>query len=207
MKRTIRKTLGIIAVVHILALSSPVHSQGPGQQTDQPNCTRLDDFMIVVSPRGDKVASFNVLTKKTSLLRLSATGDTRLRVVPIVGPGVGALHVQGAKITRIAAFDTVTGELIPQDLREPVVEGTASPMVGPNVAAYVIGRYAYAFSPKLNRWDVAELAAGHSKYPEIGPGYATVVADGHVYTFSNKTGKWDHIDINKIFDSAEGPTK
>ena len=47
------------------------------------------------------------------------------------------------------------------------------PIVGPDMAAYVIGRHAYAFSPRLKSWDVVRLAAGHAEYPSIGPGYAT----------------------------------
>ena len=177
--------------------------EGLSRKTDRPNYVRLDNLIIVVSTRGDQVASLNVQTGKTDRLQLSASGDLRIDATPVVGPGVVAFNVKGAKITRIAASDTVTGALIPQDLREPV-EGLAIAVVGPDVAAYVLGRYAYAFSPTLNRWDVVELAAGHPGWPEVGHGHATVVAPGHIYTFTSKTGKWDHIDMHKVFDSAEG---
>ena len=71
------------------------------------------------------------------------------------------------------------------------------------MAAYVIGRHAYAFSPRLKSWDVVKLAAGHAEYPSIGPGYATVEAPGHIYTFSNQTGKWDDIDVEKVFGTED----
>jgi hypothetical protein len=208
MKTTTLNILGTAVFGCLFALGSPAAlAQQPGGLNDvsekpaPPNYARFDNFLIVVSPRGDKVASFNVKTRKSDLVRLSESDDTRLDVQPIIGPGVVALFLRGHKITRIAASDTVTGALIPQDLREPV-DGAVQPIVGPGVAAYVIGRYAYAFSPEMNCWDVTELAAGHSKHPVIGAGTATVVSAGHIYTFSSKTGKWDHIDIDKLSSSG-----
>jgi hypothetical protein len=212
MKRTTLKILGVAGLGHLLALSSPLAlaqqfaREDLSRKTERPNFVRLDNFIIVVSSRGDKVASLNVQTGKTQLLQLSTSSDIQLNATPVVGPGVVAFYIEGAKITRIAASDTVTGTLIPQDLREPV-EGHATPVIGPDVAAYVLGRYAYAFSPTLNRWDVVELAAGHSKLPEVARGHAIVVAPGHIYTFTSKTGKWDHIDMHKLFDSGEGEAK
>jgi hypothetical protein len=201
MKTTTLKILNTTALGYLLALSSPLALAQPGEKPSRPSYVRLDNFLIVVSPQGDKIASFNVITRKTDVLRLSKSNDTRIEVTPIVGPGVVAFALKGSRITRIAASDSVTGALIPQDLRESV-EGQVVPIVGPDVAVYVTGRYAYAFSPVLNRWDVAELAAGHEESPEVGSGRATVCAPGHIYTFSSKTGKWDHIIINNMFSNG-----
>src|SRR5262249_37608133 len=145
--------LGTIALSHLLLSSGVARAQqglgfdgnGGNRGADPPLFVRLDNFIVVISPRGDEGASFNVQTKKTDRLRLSQPGDRRLQVTPITGPGVVAFHLRGSRITRLAASDTVTGALIPQDLREPF-KGEAVPIVGPDVVAYVIGHHAYAFS-------------------------------------------------------------
>jgi hypothetical protein len=209
MRTTTLTILNTAVLGCLFALSSPLALAQLGEKPSGPSFVRLDNFLIVISPQGDKVASFNVKTGKTDVLRLSKSNDTRIEVTPIVGPGVVAFALKGPKITRIAACDGVTGALIPQDLREPV-EGRVMPIVGPDVAAYVTGRYAYAFSPALNRWDVVELAAGHGEFPEVGSGHATVSAPGHIYTFSSKTARWDHISVDDVFgnnkEAVEQPT-
>jgi hypothetical protein len=152
---------------------------GQGRGSAGPVYLRYENFVTAISPRGDRVASVNVVTGKTSVVRLAGPQDAPLTVFPIGGPGVVALSVQGPRVTRIAASDAVDGTLIAQDLREPA-EGNVTPIVAADVAAYVVGRYAYAFSSRSNRWDVVELAAGHDEFPTVGNGQATVSAPGHV---------------------------
>jgi hypothetical protein len=194
------RALAIAFGLLLLAGSLPAPAQlgGGGQGQQPPVFVRYDNFVTVVSPHGDQVASFNVMTGKTSLVRLAEPKDPPLTILPVSAPGVVALSVEGPKVTRIAASDTATGILVTQDLSEPA-RGRATPVLGPGVAAYVIGRHAYGFSPALNRWGVVELAAGHEDSPQVGSGHATVTAPGHVYTFSSKTGKWDDIDLFQVF--------
>ena len=58
---------------------------GIDQHRDTPNYIHMANFVIVISPRGNKVASYNVQTKKTTLIRLSEAADTGTRATPIVG--------------------------------------------------------------------------------------------------------------------------
>ena len=67
-----------------------------------------------------------------------------------------ALFLRGSKITGIAASRSFDQPWIMQKLREPF-NGTTTPIVGPSIAVYTFGRYLYAFSPKMERWDVVEM--------------------------------------------------
>jgi len=209
--RTLRRMISLSAMLGPLFVPcSPAFARaGESEKAEErPNFVRLENSLTVVSPRGDQVATLNGLTGKTSVVRLAETTSDPLQVDLIVGPGVIATSIRGTKITRIAASNTKDGQLITQTLVQPV-DGLASPIVGPGIAAYVIGHHAYAFSPTVNRWGVVPLSEGHVRYAEVCSGHATVYAPGHVYTFSCATGKWDHLDLKKIFGSADaaGPPK
>lgn len=187
------------------AIATAPGSKGPDAPPggpEQPSVTEHGKFLLVVSPRGDKIMIYNTETKQTQSVRLSASKEPPLVVTPIIGPGVVALLVSGPKITRIAAARNIEGPWHTQDLREPV-EGKASPMVFPNMAAYFLGRYVYAFSPEKERWDVLKLPEGVSGSPNMGIGSVVVRGGGHIYTFTASTGKWDDLDINAILNADD----
>ncbi|SIO31081.1 RNA polymerase sigma factor, sigma-70 family [Singulisphaera sp. GP187] len=158
--------------------------------------------VIVVSPLGDKIKIYNTRTNKTQSLQLSASKEFPLEVIPIASPGAGALRLKGSNIIRIAASRSLDGKWITQDLREPV-NGVVSPLGGTDIVVYLLGRYAYGFSPKLQRWDVVELPNGTKGSPLAAIGMASIEGDGHVYTFDNDTGKWSDVDLRAIIDAPD----
>ena len=114
-------------------------------------------------PGGNRVALYNIDTKTSQTIELSASRDDPVEVTPISGQDILALGLNGSKITRIAVADLASGTWHPQDLRQPA-EGRVSPIVGPGVAVYTLGRYVYAYSATAHRWDVAELPEGRASH-------------------------------------------
>src|SRR5262249_18962161 len=88
-----------------------------------------------------------------------------------------------------------------QELREPVE--TAEPVISDLIVTYSLGRFIYAFSAVVNRWDVLELPAGTTARPEVGVSGVTVEHDGHIYDFSAQKGKWHDLDVRTLRDAAE----
>jgi hypothetical protein len=109
--------------------------------------------------------------------------------------------LKGPKITRIAASNGLNGAWHIQDLREPV-KGEATPILGPGVVAYGLGRYIYAFSAEAQRWDVVELPKGVRGVPIVGANSVTIEVPGHIYTFGGKTGKWNDLNIRALIETA-----
>jgi hypothetical protein len=100
-------------------------------------------LIVIVSPSGDKVASYNIQSGESRSLRLCDVAGTKQTVIPVFGNGVTALSVMGPKVARIAATTNSgsydDGGWYHQDLREPVENAT--PMVRDSMAAYPLGRY------------------------------------------------------------------
>ncbi|WP_406698711.1 sigma-70 family RNA polymerase sigma factor [Singulisphaera sp. Ch08] len=161
-----------------------------------------DNTVLVVAPVGGKVKIHNARTHKTQSFQLSSAKDLKLEVVPIGGPAVTALLLDGSKITGIAASRAFDQPWVMQKLREPH-DGRVTPIVGPNIAIYMIGRYIYGFSPKMNRWDVVEMPKEPETMATVGPGIASLKNDGHVYTFEDATGKWTDVDLRAIMDAPD----
>ncbi|MFI5454711.1 MAG: RNA polymerase sigma factor [Isosphaerales bacterium] len=159
-------------------------------------------YIIVTSPKGDRVAVFDKRIVGSKLLELSVPQGSRHAVTPILGNRILALTIRGPKISRIAVY-TVFGRVnptleawYPQELREPVDQ--VSVIFRSMTAAYALGRYVYAFSAKVNRWDVLELPPGSQ--PSLGqdPQSFTVTNGNHLYEFDESWGKWVDIDFNDI---------
>ncbi len=130
-----------------------------------------------------------------------------VEVTPISVQNFVALGLKGSKINRIAVADLASGTWYVQDLRQPV-GGRVSPILGPQVAVYPLGRYVYAYSARAHRWDVVELPENMQATPAIGPdGAATIQGGGNIFLFSVLTGKWDHIDVRAILDGKEAEKK
>jgi len=116
-----------------------------------------------------------------------------VKATPILTPDVLALMMEGPEISQIATFDTVSGDWIAQDLREPA-RGKAVPLVGQGMAVYAVGRYVYAFSAPAKRWDVLELAEGAKPFPILVTTYIKVEDGSRLHIFSLKTGRWSSLD-------------
>jgi hypothetical protein len=163
---------------------------------DQPHYVQTNQLIVVASPEGDAVTAYSTETGKSKSLRLTKATDAKLRVNPILSDGLAALNLKGPHITRIAAFSKYDGNWYAQDLREPVEQ--ARPIVGATMAAYPIGRRAYAFSALAKRWDVLELPVGTVANVSVGPDAITCPHSSHLYVFSAKTGTWEDIDTRAI---------
>jgi RNA polymerase sigma factor (sigma-70 family) len=162
--------------------------------------------ILVISPEGDRVALYNRLTTKTRTLRLPVAPGSRHDVVPIWGQNVIALHIKGPNISRIAAYGPLLafqgqGKWCTQELREPV--SVASPIVSNQSAAYKLGRYVYAFSSLVQRWDVIELPQDSHASPLASPdGFSVIIRAGsHLYEFNQNSGMWHDLDFNAILDA------
>jgi hypothetical protein len=187
---------------------APAQAGGPeGAQAERsPSSLRYGNMLFVFMPGGNRVATYSLETGKSEAIELTASRDAPVEVSPLVGPDLLALNLSGSKITRIAVTDFTSGTWHVQDLRQPV-EGRASPVVGAGVALYTLGRYAYAYSARFNRWDVAELPEGVRATPSVTIEGVTIQGGGHLYLFSIATGKWEHIDLRSILDAAGEPRK
>ena len=171
-----------------------------------PTVVEFGAWMMVASPRGDRVAVYNRSTGKTSSIRFSVPAGERYTITPIqVQPGFLAMTMQGPKITRIAVYlvsSQKTDQWYSQELREPVE--IASPRAGNYCVAYVLGRRVYAFSAMRKSWDVLELDLPEGNVPVLGQSddlqSFKVVSGSHIYTFSEEAGKWEDLDLDAILD-------
>lgn len=166
-------------------------------------------LMIVMSPERDKLVSFNPATKEASSFSTAGTkGAGSSQLIPIMNTDVVAVMVKASQITRIAAARQSDGIWNVQDLREPV-SGQATPLVGPHVAVYRLGRYLYAFSSLKGKWDVIELPEGVDGIPSVSAHSAKVEAGGHIYTFSVESAEWSDLDLNAVLKAPgdEDPKK
>jgi hypothetical protein len=179
----------------------------PAETESSPTYFRQANRLIVSLPGDNRVALYNLDTKSSQKIELSASMQAPVEVTPISVQNFVALGLKGSKINRIAVADLASGTWYVQDLRQPV-GGRVSPILGPQVAVYPLGRYVYAYSARAHRWDVVELPENVQATPAIGPdGAATIQAGGHIFLFSVLTGKWDHIDVRAILDSKEAEKK
>jgi hypothetical protein len=181
--------------------------RGPSAEAaSPPRYFRQGKTLLVVSSVGDRVTLFDLDTRKSQSLELSASKDATLEVIPISAQNLVALRLRGSRITRIAVADTASGTWHPQELRTPA-EGQALPILGDGVVVYNLGREIYAYSAEAQRWDVAELPEGVRAMPVVGPGTATIDSHGHIYTFAGKSGRWEHIDVRAILDGVAAEQK
>ena len=166
---------------------------GTGVPQKMPNYV-MGNQIIVTTPTGDdQVTGYSLETGKPETIRLFPEGGPRRRAIPVVSSSVAAYDLTGPEITRLAVFCGDDGHWHTQDLREPT--DRATPVVGPSLVGYGIGRRIYAFSAVAKRWDVLELPEGTKPVFSLGFQWITHEADGHLHVFGAKTGKWADIDL------------
>ena len=151
----------------------------------------LDTGSILVSTKlqDGKLAAYSVNTGAWKTYKVPVGVES---ATPVTNPTVVALMMNGPNVTQIAAFDQKSGEWSTHDLSEPTTK--AEPIVGPGLAAYAIGRHAYAYSAEAHRWGVLELEEGAKAQVALGAHWATVNHDGRLHVFSAKTGTWSSTD-------------
>jgi len=150
---------------------------------------QMDDFIVVHKPRSPKVAAYSTETGEWSTYEIPKGTD----VNPIASGGIVALSEAGKEIGQIATFVPKAGKWYPIDLKAPARDH-ATPVVGPNIAVYAIGRHVYAFSSVARAWDILTLPEDAEVHPIVWNNRATVEHDDHLYIFSVKTGKWTDFD-------------
>ena len=147
------------------------------------------EIIAVQSSGGDKVWAQSVEGGAWRLYRVSKG----VKASPIFSRNVLALMMEGPEVTQVVAFDSASGEWLPQNLREPA-KGQVAPIVGQNLAAYAVGRFVYAFSAPAKRWEVLELGEGAKPSPIVSPTYIKVEDGSHLHLFSAGTGRWSDLD-------------
>jgi hypothetical protein len=171
-----------------------------GGTIDQgPTHYRNNQFLLVVSPLGDKVGLYNTQTQKSQPLRLGDGERKKPTVTPNFSGEIVALSVQGEKVSRVAV--AINGRWYPQDLREPAI--SATPIIGNQMVMYVLGRCVYAFGAGAGNpgWDVLELPKGSQPRPSVDSNALRIGHGSHIYLFKNWTHKWTDIDANAILDA------
>ncbi len=170
---------------------------------NQPVSQRIGDLIFVTSPGGNKVSILDTTTGKAKALTLSSSKDHKPWFVGLsmIGGGFGALQIQGAGVSRIAAYSNRLW--YPIDLVEPT--DSAVPIIGNRLAAYTIGRRVYAFSAASGRWDFIEVPKGMAPQVTLKDGSVEFTHDGHLYTFSLLSPKWvdTNLDPKLILDAPE----
>jgi hypothetical protein len=172
-------------------------------------------MIVVVSPRGDNVVSFNKLTGARRSMRLADADGPKLTVKPVAGAwdaqgrGVVALEIRGPSVKRLAVASELfynrnsTGTWYSHDLSEPVE--SAIPRVGSHTAVYVLGRYVYALAADAGKWDVLELPQGVQPKPTLRIDSWAVPFGPHLYIFNN--GKWVDVNTDSNVDEDGDPSK
>lgn len=172
------------------------------------------EFLLVVSPDGDRVALSDPKTGETRTLKLSGDKAHPHEVRPgyeSCGTLV-ALAIGGPKITRLAVLSYDDGapagsplayHWYPIDLPEPVDSAVPDTVGGCGTAVYTLGRRVYAFSQPAHRWDVLELPRGVAPSFRSSNEGPTIENDGHIYTFVTSTGQWRDLDVRAILDPPE----
>ncbi|MDG3006782.1 RNA polymerase sigma factor [Paludisphaera mucosa] len=193
--------------------NSQAKSKSP---TKLPPFLVMPDFVIVPSSNGHVLTGYSTKIGVAKTLRIVPEGEADVKVVPIAGHSLAALHITGPAVKRIAAFSSSDGEWHSQDLLEPTEKAT--PVIGPGAAAYKIGRRVYAFSATANRWDVLEWPEGDDepsppdedsvagvggfgsapqKFPAMSPESITCKTKHQLHIFSVKTGRWTSIKLDE----------
>ena len=120
-----------------------------------------------------------------------------------------ALGANGEAITEVAAFSIKSGKWVRQVLIEPA-QKDLYPVTTNHVAAYFIGRHAYAFSSLTGQWshqtlnEPASEAICHrlqfpvaASHPLLGSEWMIYTADHRAYAFSALSGKWEVLDMKQ----------
>jgi RNA polymerase sigma factor (sigma-70 family) len=111
-----------------------------------------------------------------------------------------ALGLYGAVIAEVAAFSVKSGRWIRHPLIEPARGGLA-PFMSNHLAAYFVGRHAYAFSSLTGKWSTQVLSEpvqqGIAPALLQGDGFMVHTAGRHAYAFSAQKGNWAVLEMEQ----------
>jgi RNA polymerase sigma factor (sigma-70 family) len=154
----------------------------PGTEGEGQGHRRIGGFIFAASPTGSRVIAYDPVTRWTADLLLNATKENPLKVRFSASPDSPgrqapvALHISGAQIRRIAAFDLKSRTWHAHDLAEPV-SGQAIPYPsGDGSIAYDLGRHLYTFNPKSLAWDHLDVSAISDVAGEASKGSAIPIS-------------------------------
>jgi len=120
---------------------------------------QLGNYIFVISSTGDRVTIYDTRTEKARSIRLSASKEAPLEVVPVFGNSLMSLQLKGPKVSQVAVYDMTDGNWYPHDLKEPF-HGTVSPILGSSVVACVAGRTIYGFQLRVKAMGCAGRPRG-----------------------------------------------
>ncbi len=150
--------------------------------------------VALLPPDGRQISVIDTATGLKATYRPPGTGT---QVDPIYGQNVIGLHLNGDKITQLAAYSATHGtEWVTQNLVEPAPGSAIQVSVSPGHVQYLVGRHLYLFGHEANSWAVAELQDPQGireRWGQNGAARGTsecvVIPDGNqIHTYNFKTG-------------------
>jgi RNA polymerase sigma factor (sigma-70 family) len=147
--------------------------------------------IITTSAAGDRVVVHHLGSQSTKAFKVSS-GE---RITPICSENILALAVAGPEISRIAVYDFEKPEWNAIELKEPLKDGKAIPILTGDAAFYKIGHRVYAYSPQAKRWDVLNLKDDSAQSVWYGGRKAAFLMEDHLHIFNVESGKWEDVDL------------
>jgi RNA polymerase sigma factor (sigma-70 family) len=111
------------------------------------------------------------------------------QIVPIASTDTIALAYSGKTIGRVTAYSAYTGEWSSYELVNPV-QGSISPLIGPDGAIYKAGNDFYAFSAPTGKWGLLRLPADQKATVAFSSTFIRIQQGNQLYIFGLKPGKW-----------------
>ena len=116
------------------------------------------------------------------------------KVLPILSAGLLAIQAEGPEVTKVAVYDFEHMAWVPMELKEPIKNGKASPVILGNTVYYPIGHQIYAFGVPAHRWDTLTLDEEPPAPIQYSGDWAYFV-NNHLHVFNAKSGRWEDIEV------------
>ncbi len=121
------------------------------------------------------------------------------KIVPVMSNNMVGLELEGPNVTEVVALNPISSAWLRQKLREPLIDGKVSPVVGQEMIYYSVGRSIYALGSQTTRWGVLDLKQPLSpdKFQMkvmMTADSIIVPEDDMIHVFSPKTGEWTHMN-------------
>ncbi len=167
-----------------------------------------DDVTIVANgPRGAHLADYNMKTDRWALQDLRGGKEGQAYMAAGRGDQVPRFVLpcvlDGSGFTQVAVFDVKRSSWSIQNLVEPS-EKSVVPLVRSQLAMYVLGRHAYAYSAETGTWDtltLEERLLPDSRDPYfkgspvlIQEDMFAVSQNGRLHLFTAKNGRWETVN-------------
>jgi RNA polymerase sigma factor (sigma-70 family) len=209
--------------------ATPSEKSGEASKPEKPQYIELRSeeghVIMVISPDGTKVGSYDPNSGKTRPFALHPLGGVRREFTIVGNQGTTARTItktgavlslargswfvamdfdRDGKVTQISAFNPREETFLAQFITEPVERSSIRPVATGFV--YSIGRRMYGFSTVAKRWGVLEFPPGVAPTWTSQNNQVWAEKDGRFFMFNPATGIWDDIYARAIEDEpAELP--